>query len=99
MRVRMKLFGTLVFAAMIAGGCGAPAATTTTPANASSGAGPAGDAPAEAKVVCHLSCSGTEATESGATEEEARDAVSQHIDTNCKPEDGQYFVFCDAPAH
>lgn len=97
MRVRMTMFGILVLAAALAGGCSKPAATTT-PANASGGAGPAGDAPAEAKVVCHLSCSGTEATESGATEEEARDAVSQHIDANCKPADGQYFVFCDAPA-
>lgn len=50
-----------------------------------------------AKVVCHLSCSGTEATGQGATEEEARADVSQHIEANCKPEDGQYFVFCDPP--
>ena len=49
------------------------------------------------KVVCHLSCSGTEATGEGATEEAAREDVSQYIDQNCKPEDGQYFIFCDPP--
>ena len=48
-------------------------------------------------MTCHLSCSGTEAKGYGATEEEAREDVSQYIDQNCKPEDGQYFVFCDPP--
>ncbi len=95
MRDRMTMFGTLVLAAVLAGGCAKPAATAA-PANAGGGAG-ASDGPAAAKFVCHLSCSGTEATGYGATEEAARDDVSQHIEQNCKPADGQYFVFCDPP--
>jgi hypothetical protein len=49
------------------------------------------------RVVCHLSCSGTETSASGATEEEARAAVTRHVRQSCRPEDGQYFVFCDPP--
>lgn len=95
MRDRMMLVGILVLVAAIAGGCAsssskAPAA----PANAGGEPAPASEGP---KVVCHLSCSGTEASGSGATEEEARADVSQYIDQNCKPEDGQYFIFCDPP--
>lgn len=96
MRDRMTVFGILVFAAAIAAGCASSSAPAPAgPANAGGeAAAPAGDAP---KVTCHLSCSGTEAKGYGATEEEAREDVSQYIDQNCKPEDGQYFVFCDPP--
>jgi len=54
---------------------------------------PASDEPAGTTVVCHLECSETEASGSGATEEEARADVSRHISRNCRPEDGQYFIF------
>lgn len=96
MRHGMTVFGIVVFAAAIAGGCASTpsSAAPAAPANASGEAAAASDGP---KVVCHLSCSGTEATGSGATEEEAREDVSQYIEQNCKPEDGQYFVFCDPP--
>ena len=96
MRDRKTVFGIWVLAAVIAGGCAtsSPAPAPAVPANAGGEAATTGDAP---KVVCHLSCSGTEATGTGATEEEARADVSQYIAQNCKPEDGQYFIFCDPP--
>ena len=97
MRERMTaVFESLVLATVLAGGCAKSPGTPSpaAPENASGTAAPASDAP---KVVCHLSCSGTEAKGYGATEEEAREDVSQYIDQNCKPEDGQYFVFCDPP--
>jgi len=93
MRDRMTMFGVLVLGVVFAGGC-AKSPAPATPANAGGEAATAGDAP---QVVCHLSCSGTEASGQGATEEEARADVSQHIEHNCKPEDGQYFIFCDPP--
>lgn len=92
----MKTSWSLVFAAAVAIGCSKPAAPPGSP----TGGGevtPADGAAEGAKVVCHLSCSGTEAKGYGATEEEARTDVGQHIKTNCKPEDGQYFIFCDPP--
>ncbi len=94
MRDRKMMFGVLLLAAVFAGGCASSPAAPAAPANAGGEAAPATDGP---KVVCHLSCSGTEASGTGATEEEARADVSQYIDQNCKPEDGQYFVFCDPP--
>lgn len=51
--------------------------------------------PAGAQVVCHLDCSGNQADGYGATEAEARADVTQHVDKLCKPEDGQYFIFCE----
>jgi hypothetical protein len=78
MRERMTaVFEILVLATVLAGGCAKSPGTPSpaAPENASGTAAPASDAP---KVVCHLSCSGTEAK-------------------GCKPEDGQYFVFCDPP--
>ncbi len=93
------MFWTLVIAAMVAVGCAkSPAAPA--PSDPASGGGEAatpGDDPEGTKVTCHLECSGTEATGTGATEEEARADVKQYIDQNCKPEDGQYFIFCDPP--
>jgi|JI10StandDraft_1071094.scaffolds.fasta_scaffold19740_10 hypothetical protein len=94
MRDRMTMVGILVLAAALAVGCASSPAAPAAPANASGEAAVATDGP---KVVCHLSCSGTEATGEGATEEAAREDVSQYIDQNCKPEDGQYFIFCDPP--
>lgn len=88
-----------MFAAVLALGCSKPPASAA-PAGSTNGGGevaPAGGATEEGKVTCHLSCSGTEAKGYGATEAEARADVSQHIDANCKPADGQYFIFCDPP--
>ncbi|MBK9033138.1 MAG: hypothetical protein IPL61_18020 [Myxococcales bacterium] len=99
MRNRMTTFGVMVLAAVIAAGCAkSPASpSTAAPANAGGGAATSSDVPDEPKVVCHLDCSGTEATGYGATEEEARADVARHVEQNCKPEDGQYFIFCDPP--
>lgn len=95
MRDRMMMVGILALVAAIAGGCASTAPAPAAPANASGEeAAPTSEGP---QVVCHLSCSGTEATGYGATEEAARKDVSQYIDQNCKPEDGQYFIFCDPP--
>ena len=88
-----------VFAAVLAIGCSKPPASAA-PAGSTNGGGevaPAGGANQEHKVTCHLSCSGTEAKGYGATEEEARADVGRHIADNCKPADGQYFIFCDPP--
>lgn len=99
MRDRTTMFWTLVIAAVLAVSCTkSPASPATSdPVNAGGEAAPSGDSPAVTKVICHLDCSGTEATGSGATEEEARADVSQYVEKNCKPEDGQYFIFCDPP--
>lgn len=95
MRDRMMMVGILALIAAIAGGCASSSPAPAAPANAGGEeAAPTGEGP---KVVCHLSCSGTEATGYGATEAAAREDVSQYIDQNCKPEDGQYFIFCDPP--
>jgi len=51
--------------------------------------------PEGAKVLCHLDCSGNEAQAYGATEEEARANVRKFVAEKCKPEDGQFFIFCD----
>ena len=91
MRDRMTMVWTLAIAAMLAVGC------ARSPATSPSTSAPPGDAPAGTTVTCHLECSGTHAVGSGATEAEARTDVSQHIEKNCKPEDGQYFIFCDPP--
>jgi hypothetical protein len=91
MHDRMTTVWTLVIATMLAVGC------AKSPASAPATAPPPGDDPAGTEVTCHLECSGTHATGSGATEAEARADVSQHVEQNCKPEDGQYFIFCDPP--
>lgn len=100
MRMRSTMFTGLVIATALAAGCSKPAAnapTTAGPDNASDEAADPAATPEGGQVVCHLDCSGTEATGQGATEEEARADVSRYIDENCKPEDGQYFIFCDPP--
>jgi hypothetical protein len=63
----------------------------------SSSPAPASPTTEGAQVACTLECSGTVAKGYGATEAEARADVSQHVKENCKPEDGQYFIFCDPP--
>ncbi len=99
MRDRMTMFWTLGIAAVLAVSCTkSPASPATSdPGNAGGEAAPPGDNPEGAKVICHLECSGTEATGSGATEMEARADVTRYVEQNCKPEDGQYFIFCDPP--
>ena len=75
-------------------------APTAAPAPATT---PAADedarAPTAGQVACHLDCSGQERTAYGATEEQARAAARQLVEATCRPEDGQFFIFCDpAPA-
>ena len=50
---------------------------------------------ASGQVVCHLDCSGQERQASAATQEEAQAALRAMVDETCRPEDGQYFIFCD----
>ncbi len=79
-----------MFAAALVVGCSKPAAT---PSPAPSPAQPA--AADDKQIVCHLDCSGNQAKGYGATEEEARADVRRHVEANCKPEDGQHFIFCE----
>ena len=90
MLVRMMTSWLVMLAAVLVVGCSKPSASTsTTPAPAETT--PAG----EKQVVCHLDCSGNQAKGYGATEEEARADVRRHVEANCKPEDGQHFIFCE----
>lgn len=106
MHLRMKMVCALGLAAALAIGCGGSPgsagptttthpATTTDPANAGGAEASGGDVPDGAKFVCHLICSGTETSGYGATEEDAHADAARHIEHNCKPEDGQYFIVCD----
>jgi hypothetical protein len=91
---KMTVLWSLGIAAVLAVGCAKSATPAAEPANAGTEEPPVAETE---QVTCHLECSGTHATGTGATEEEAREDVGQHIEANCKPEDGQYFIFCDPP--
>jgi len=56
---------------------------------------PAAAEPQDGQVACHLSCSGQERTAYGASEEQARAAAQKLVEATCRPEDGQFFIFCD----
>ncbi|MBZ0238794.1 MAG: hypothetical protein K8M05_41170 [Deltaproteobacteria bacterium] len=88
---------SLVIAAVLAIGCSKPAATSAPagPTSVGGEATPEAGATEGKQVVCTLDCSGTEAKGYGATEEEARADVRRHVAENCKPEDGQHFIFCE----
>lgn len=98
--MRTIMSWNLLFVATLAIGCAKPAArpaavgSTSTGSGTTTGSATATDTPA-GQVRCTLDCSGTEAHGYGETEAEARADVSRYIEQNCKPEDGQYFLFCD----
>lgn len=92
MLVRMKMSWLVMIAAVLVVGCSkSSTATSTGPASA----GPSAAPDEGRKIVCHLDCSGNQAKGYGATEEEARADVRRHVEANCKPEDGQHFIFCE----
>jgi hypothetical protein len=92
----MKMFcGVLATALAIGCSKGPSSPAPAGPTKAGGVVAPAGDAPDGARFVCYLECSGTQAKGYGATEEAAHADVRRHVKTNCKPEDGQYFIFCD----
>lgn len=109
MRAPTTLLFTLLALTLHASGCAAPAQPATTdepssgqdsaapPVDASGGGGSSADTavPEGAKVVCNLDCSGNQAKGYGVDEAEARADVSKNVEKLCKPEDGQYFIFCE----
>ncbi len=103
MHPAIKMFCALALAAALATGCGgsggpagaAGSSEATGPDNAGGTEAPAEGVPDGARFVCHLSCSGEERSGYGATEEEAHAAAASHVEQTCRPEDGQYFIFCD----
>lgn len=68
-------------------GCGGSKAPPNPAAPAGASAG---------TVTCHLNCSGKEESAVGATEQEARDQLKPRVEAICNPDDGQYFIVCEA---